>query len=221
MRRFDGRGPVWLCAETGPNQVRELTALWVNMVFPLWISLIKLPCYSSTSSHVPGTRVRRCASRAYAIRQGRYQPAMPCAVRLQPHRPSPAAWGHCIKVTLLSGSRDQYRNICDFRWISVCGKARDIDPPRGISASKFDPPHLVVKTPSPRATKERQPGIICIERKGWIVPASWSSCGSSPTVVPSRRGGGQNWTPIGVTVECRLTPIREDRVAKLALTGRE
>ena len=52
------------------------------------------------------------------------------------------------------------------------------------------PPHLVVKTPSPRATKERQPGIICIERKGWIVPASWSSCGSSPTVVPSRRGGG-------------------------------
>ena len=77
-----------------------------------------LRCYSSTSSHVPGTWARRCASRAYAIRQGRYQPAMPCAVCLQPHRPSPGAWGHCIKVTLLSGSRDQYRNICDFRWVS-------------------------------------------------------------------------------------------------------
>ena len=72
--------------------------------------------------------------------------------------------------------------------IRDCEKAYNIDPPRAKSASKFAPPHLVVETPSPRATMERQPGMICIERKGWFVPASWSSCGSSPTVVPSRRG---------------------------------
>ena len=63
----------------------------------------------------------------------------------------------------------------------------------GNRRSNFPPFNLVVKTPSPRATKGRQPRIICIERKGWIVPASWSSCGSSPTVVPSRRGGVKNW----------------------------
>ena len=56
-------------------------------------------------------------------------------------------------------------------------------------------PYLVVKTPSSDATKEMQPGIICIERKGWIVSASWSSCSSSSTVVLSHRVG-QNWTPI-------------------------
>ena len=36
------------------------------MIFPPWNSPINLPCNSSTSSHVPGTRARRCAIRAYA-----------------------------------------------------------------------------------------------------------------------------------------------------------
>ena len=43
------------------------------MVFPLRISPINLPCYSSTSSHVPGTRARRYAIRAYAIASGSRQ----------------------------------------------------------------------------------------------------------------------------------------------------
>ena len=67
-----------------------------------------------------------------------------------------------------------------------------------------------------------------------VRPASWSGCGSSPTVLPSRRGGiiGRQ---IRVTFESKLTlrepkgipnddqteqksPIGEDQVAKLALT---
>ena len=28
------------------------------------------------------------------------------------------SWGHCIKVTLLSGSREHYGNIHNFSWVS-------------------------------------------------------------------------------------------------------
>ena len=40
-----------------------------------------------------------------------------------------------------------------------------------------------------RAAMERQLGMICIERNGMVRPAGRSGCGSSPTVLPSRRGG--------------------------------
>ena len=45
---------------------------------------------------------------------------------------------------------------------------------------------------------------ICIERNGMVRPAGWFGCGSSPTVLPSRRGaiiGRQK----GVTFESKLT----------------
>ena len=62
------------------------------------------------------------------------------------------------------------------------------DPLRGEISSKFDS-LLVVETPSHRAAMERQPGMISIERIGMVRPAGWSGCGSSPTVLPSRRRG--------------------------------
>ena len=77
-------------------------------------------------------------------------------------------------------------------------------PLRGRISSKFDPP-LVVETPSHRAAIERPPRMICIERIGMVRPAGWSSCGSSPTVLPSRRGRDIIGRQLGVTFESELT----------------
>ena len=38
-----------------------------------------------------------------------------------------------------------------------------------------------------------------------VRPAGWSGCGSSPTVLPSRRGGAMIGRQKGVTFESKLT----------------
>ena len=72
--------------------------------------------------------------------------------------------------------------------LNCCGMSCNNDALRGEISSKLAPP-LVVETPSHRAAMERQPGMICIERIGMFRPAGWFGCGSSPTVLQSRRGG--------------------------------
>ena len=47
--------------------------------------------------------------------------------------------------------------------------------------------------------------MICIERIGLVRPAGWSGCGSSPTVLPSQRGGVILGGKRGVTFESKLT----------------
>ena len=46
--------------------------------------------------------------------------------------------------------------------------------------------------------------MISIERIGMVRPAGWSGCGSSPTVLPSRRGGIIGRLK-GATFESKLT----------------
>ena len=97
---------------------------------------------------------------------------------------------HCGKGSLNSALKARILLKADVSQSGPgCGMSCNNDPLREEISSKFAPPPLVVETPSHRAAMERQPGMICIEKIGMVRPASWSGCGSSPTVLPSRRGG--------------------------------
>ena len=52
-----------------------------------------------------------------------------------------------------------------------------------------------------------------------VRPAGWSSCGSSPTVLPSRRGRDIIGRQLGVTFESKLTVWKPSNDLEHALSG--
>ena len=72
---------------------------------------------------------------------------------------------------------------------SECGTSCNNDPLRGEILSKFAPPSGCRNSFSSGSDGKAARDDICIERNGMVRPAGWSGCGSSPTVLPSRRGG--------------------------------